>query len=246
MDQKMVVLEGKVFTIELQSMLGSTGYGWCLSQLPKGIIFEGADRSPVAKGIAPVMQNFYFGVSSAEETEAEITFVMACTFEPAKVTGEHKVSLTIIPSDSEKFVDYSENANALYAYAFNQADGCGAMNCIQPYGVWQIEERAQVQKPYGFPGPGFTCMDYGYPYGVQDVGMVYNYNYGAQNSGMAYGYPCGMQDAIMKYGYPCGMQDAMMKYGYFCGTNDALCKNEPFIRKNRNEPFITKYGFACR
>ena len=209
MDQKVVVLEGKVFTIELQSMLGSTGYGWCLSQLPKGIIFEGEDRIPAAQGVAPIMQKFYFGVSSAEETEAEITFVMACTFEPAKVTGEHKVSLTIIPSDSEKFVDYSENANALYAYAFNQADGCGAMNCIQPYGVWQIEERAQ-------------------------------------NSGMAYGYPCGMQDAIMKYGYPCGMQDAMMKYGYFCGTNDALCKNEPFIRKNCNEPFITKYGFVCR
>lgn len=209
MDQKMVVLEGKVFTIELQSMLGSTGYGWCLSQLPKGIIFEGEDRIPVAQGVAPIMQKFYFGVSSAEETEAEITFVMACMFEPAKVTGEHKVSLTIIPSDSEKFVDYSENANALYAYAFNQAAECGAMNCIQPYGVWQIGERAQ-------------------------------------NSGMAYGYPCGMQDTIMKYGYPCGMQDAMMKYGYFCGANDALCKNEPFIRKNINEPFITKYGFVCR
>lgn len=85
MGQKMVVLEGKTFSIELQSMLGSSGYGWCLAGLPEGIILLGEDRIAAGPAVLPTLQKFYFGVSSAEEAEGELTFVMACTFEPKRI-----------------------------------------------------------------------------------------------------------------------------------------------------------------
>lgn len=259
MGQKMVVLEGKTFSIELQSMIGSSGYGWCLSGLPKGIILEGEEKIATGPAVSPTLQKFHFGVSSAEEAEGEITFVMACTFEPTRIEREYKVELSIIPCNSEDFVAYSENVNELYGFEFNQANRCTTTNSAIPYGVLPPWEQAQVQKPYGLPQmrvplvteyglpqPMYPCTDYGYPCGLQDAyadyanncerqdaGMKYGYFCGAQDAGMKYGYFCGNQDAGMKYGYFCGAQDAVMKYGYPCGVQDATTENEPFIVRPR-------------
>ncbi|MDE5910473.1 MAG: hypothetical protein K2H52_17355 [Lachnospiraceae bacterium] len=222
MGQKMVVLEGKTFSIELQSMLGSSGYGWCLSGLPKGIILLGEDRIATGPAVSSTLQKFYFGVSSAEEAEGELTFAMACTFEPTRVEREYKVALSIIPSNSDEFVSYSENANELYGFAGNQANACNTMNSAIPYGVlppWERAPKFPLVTAYGLPQPTISCMDYGYPCGVQDAWVDYTNNGGAQDAGMKYGYFCGVQDAVMKYGYPCGMQSVI---------------NEPFISKRRH------------
>lgn len=224
----MVVLEGKVFTVELQSMLGSTAYGWCLAGLPEGIILENIEIVHTASRMSPVIQRFYFGVSSAKTAEAELTFVLACTFQPDEIAKEEKISLTIIPHNSDEYVAFNEN--------LRQKESENAANAVIPYGVQFSREAAQAQMPYGMiynqnalnggapvlmygvEPPAFPRMEYGFPNAEP---------FRNNNSCMAYGYP---QDTFMKYGYPCGVQDANMKYGYFC---------------KQNEPFITKYGYPC-
>lgn len=220
MQHEMVVLEGKIFTVDLQSMLGSTAYGWCLAGLPEGIILEGVEIVHTTPGIAPVIQRFYFGVSSAKATEAELTFVLACTFQPDEIAKEEKISLTIIPHNSDKYVAYNEN--------LRQKESESTANAVIPYGVQFSREAAQAQMPYGMIY-NQNALNGGAPvlmYGVEPPAFPCS----TQNTMMKYGYPCGFQDANLKYGYPCGVQDANMKYGYFC---------------NRNEPFITKYGYPC-
>lgn len=235
MGQKMVVLEGKTFSIELQSMLGSSGYGWCLAGLPEGIILLGEDRIAAGPAVSPTLQKFHFGVSSAEEAEGELTFVMACTFEPKRIEREYKVELSIIPCNTEDFVAYSENANQIYGFELNQT------NSAIPYGVLPPWERAQVQKPYGvFSGRnmddrfgGQPVADYAFPDVKWSPLVAYGYPCGAQDAGMKYGYFCGAQDAGMKYGYFCGAQDAVMKYGYPCGAQSVSNECEPFITRPR-------------
>ncbi len=201
MQHEMVVLEGKVFTVELQSMLGSTAYGWCLASLPEGIILENIEIVHTSPGISPVIQRFYFGVSSAKAVEAELTFVLACTFQPDEIAKEEKISLTIIPHNSDEYVTFNEN--------LRQKESANAANAVIPYGVQFSREAAQAQMPYG---------------------MVYNQNflnggapilmYGVEPPAfprMKYGYPCGVQDANMKYGYFCKQDEPFIaKYGYPC------------------------------
>lgn len=261
MGRKMVVLEGKTFSIELQSMLGSSGYGWCLSGLPKGIILEGEERIATGPAVSPTLQRFYFGVSSAEEAEGEITFAMACTFEPKRIEREYKVELSIIPSDSEDFVAYSENANQLYGFELNQANRCNTMNSAIPYGVLPPWERAQVQKPYGvFSGrnmddrfSGQPVTDYVFPgkwsplvaYGVPQPKFPVATEYGLPQPAFPctdYGYPCGVEDACADYTNNCVAQDAGMKYGYFCGVQDAGMKYGYFCGV---QDAVMKYGYPC-
>lgn len=235
MQQEMVVLEGKIFTVDLQSMLGSTAYGWCLAGLPDGIILEGIQTIPMGPGVSPVIQRFYFGVSSAKTVEAELSFVLACSFQPEEIAKEEKISLTIIPHNSDEYVKYNEN--------IRQKEADSTANTIIPYGVPFSREAAQAQIPYGMiynqnalnndyapvvmygvKPPTFPCTDYGFP---TTNAEPFRNSSARFNSHMAYAYP---QDPFMKYGYPCNAQDAGMKYGYFC---------------NQNEPFIIKYGYPC-
>jgi len=51
---------GHSFDIILESMAGSTGYGWCLKSMPSGVELISTDEMPVKKGIAPVRQIFTF------------------------------------------------------------------------------------------------------------------------------------------------------------------------------------------
>ena len=134
MQHEMVVLEGKVFTVELQSMLGSTAYGWCLASLPEGIILENIEIVHTSPGISPVIQRFYFGVSSAKAVEAELTFVLACTFQPDEIAKEEKISLTIIPHNSDEYVTFNEN--------LRQKESANAANAVIPYGVQFSREAA--------------------------------------------------------------------------------------------------------
>lgn len=275
MQQEMVVLEGKVFTVDLQSMLGSTSYGWCLAGLPEGIILEGIQVIRTAPGIAPVIQRFHFGVSSAKAVEAELTFVLACSFQPEEIAKEEKISLTIIPHNSDEYITYNEN--------LRQKEAENSANAIIPYGVQFTREAAQAQLPYGMiynqnafnndfspmvmygvKSPGFPYTECGLP-GTDaepfirnsnarpDARMAYGY---PQDTLMKYGYPCGVQDAGMKYGYPCSTQDTMMKYGYPCGVQDTMMKygypcgvQDAGMKYGyfckQDEPFIVKYGYPC-
>lgn len=51
---------GQTLQITLQSMVGSTGYGWYLSKLDGGLALSSAHIQPSAPGIAPVTHTFNF------------------------------------------------------------------------------------------------------------------------------------------------------------------------------------------
>ncbi len=79
MEKEYVVLEGKIFTVELLSNLGSANYGWCISKLPEQLIVMGTENIPVGgRCNTTLLQRFYFGAVSAEQAETEISFTMNC------------------------------------------------------------------------------------------------------------------------------------------------------------------------
>lgn len=205
MSKKIVALQGKIFYVELESMLGSTNYGWCVKTLPAGLIFMGEEKIPVAPGIAPVKQQFYFGVVSAENANVEIEFELVCGSDLTKIGDEYKPEVTIVGSNSEDFVPYSEND--------------AVSNAVRNSAV-----RGNINLKYGYPCDNVPILKYGYPGGLQDAALKYGYPCSTQNIVVKYGYPCGSQDAAVKYGYVCrGTGSARLPTDNMClGSYDGL------------------------
>lgn len=219
MEQEFVVLQGKAFTVALQSMLGSTNYGWCVSSMPEGIVLLGTENESSLR-MGPVIQKFYFQATSGEQPNVEIKFILACLSDLTKVENEYTLKVRIVQSDSEEFVTFSENAaNAAMPYGFVYGG-----EAVMKYG-YPCEAQA-VNAKYGYPSDELEAtVKYGYPCGVQEANLKYGYPCGVQEANLKYGYPCGVQEMTnLKYGYPCGAQDASLKYGYPCGVQDANLK----------------------
>ena len=197
MNREYVALEGKIFKVELLSHLGSTNYGWCISALPKEVIFMAAENIPVGGRDTTLLQRFYFGVVASGELNVDINFTMNCWSDLNKVAESFTAKVRIVPSNSSDFVSYSENET----------------NAAIPYGFVLT---ADSTMKYGYPcGAEDANLKYGYPCGLQDANLKYGYPCGVQDANLKYGYPCGVQDANLKYGYPCfeATKDAR-PYGY--------------------------------
>ena len=175
MSNEMVVLQGKVFSVELQSMLGSTLYGWSLTGIPQGIALLGTETSRTAPGVAPVIQRFWFGAYAATKDKAVIDFTVVNVSDVAATEKKHTVTVKVIPSDSEEFAKLSENSNAMVS------DVCNSM------------------QPYGYPLGGSNSinsilMAYGYPYRKPKVGDLC----ACGDAIVKYGYPCETNDVNFK------------------------------------------------
>ncbi|MCI8407756.1 MAG: hypothetical protein HFJ09_00565 [Lachnospiraceae bacterium] len=245
MDKEYVVLEGKIFTVELLSNFGSTNYGWCISSLPEGIIMMGAENIHIGGSRSVTkLQRFYFGVVSSKELQVDINFTMNNWSDLTKVAEYFTAKVRIVPSNSSDFVSYSENvANTAIPYGLVYANENVANTAI-PYGlVYTSDNMQDINVKYGYPcGMQDANLKYGYPCGVQEANLKYGYPCGVQDANLKYGYPCGVQDANLKYGYPCSMQDTNVKYGYACGVQDANLKyGYPCSMQDTN----VKYGYAC-
>ncbi|MCM1047770.1 MAG: hypothetical protein NC433_05020 [Clostridiales bacterium] len=217
MQKEYLVLEGKVFVVELLSNLGSSNYGWCISKLPPQIIVMGAENVRVGgRYTSTSLQRFYLGALSTDEKEADILFTLnkwSDVNEAGKDSFTAKVK--IVKSDSEEFASYSENE----------------ANIAMPYGL--VRSGIDVQN---------SCQDYGLPCSVNDAALKYGYPCGVNDAALKYGYPCGVNDAALKYGYPCGVNDAAFKYGYPCSVNDAAFKYGYPCSVN---DAAFKYGYPC-
>ncbi len=237
MEQEFVVLQGKAFTVALQSMLGSTNYGWCVSSMPEGIVLLGTENESSLR-MGPVIQKFYFQATSGEQPNVEIKFILACLSDLTKVENEYTLKVRIVQSDSEEFVTFSENAaNAAMPYGFVYGG-----EAVMKYG-YPCEAQA-VNAKYGYPADELeTTVKYGYPCGVQEANLMYGYSCGVKEANLKYGYPCGVQETNLKYGYPCGVQEANLKYGYPCGVQDANLKYG--YPCGVQEMTNLKYGYPC-
>ncbi len=228
MAKEMVVLQGKPFSVDLQSMVSSTNYGWCLTALPQGIALFGMENVPTACGIAPVVQRFWFGAISAtkEKVEIEFTLVKLTDMTPSK--QKHVVVVTVIPSESEEFAKFSENDDAMVDAVCNAA---------MPYGL--VLGTQDVAFKYGYPVD--TSVKYGYPCGVQDATQCCEDACASQPVALKYGIP----SPILKYGFPV---DTGVKYGYPCGVQDAsqccedACDSQPVALKYGIPSPTLKYG----
>ena len=221
MSNEMVALQGKAFSVDLQSMLGSTLYGWCLTGLPQGIALLGTEVCRTTLGVAPVIQRFWFGAYAVTKDKGVIEFTLMNVSNVSATDKKHTVSVKVIPSDSEEFTKLSENSDAMVN------DVC---NSIQPYG-YPFVSQSFVNMAYGYPyRRGDVAFKYGYPCGSDDVNVKYGYPCDDSVVAHKYGYPCGVQDVLLKYGFPGATEDVNFKYGYPCGAQDAALK----------------YGFPCK
>ncbi len=259
--QEMVAYEGKVFQVNLQSMLGSSPYGWALSSLPEGIVLESVETSrlPGQATVRPVVQSFYFGIVAVKTFNVKLEFVLLCSFEPKKIVDSCTVNLRIVPEDASQFVTYSDNAqaavpNTQLEYGFPCATQDSALygfNCTQPpvvrRGDDQKDDDENIKVAYGFPctcAVPTTALDYGLP----DTTAGRN-----ANNAMPYGF---VNAPTHKYGYPCVMQNNLL-YGMSFDCVNSIqnqAVDTPFFRKaappapaTPSSPFVTdtqmKYGY---
>lgn len=217
MEQNYVVLQGKLLEVDLESMYGSSAFGWCLSALPKELILLRENIVPIKPGIAPVLHKFYFGVMSAENINVEINFVLAAFHELPYVADTFTAKVRIVPSDAAKFVsdgqfktDSTPSFRSGNEQSYNRMD---MANDSRPYGYPYVsldtpffpakKKKKTKNKRKHSSDVTNNVRAYGYPCMASD-----------ETDGRLYGYPCGVQDAALKYGYSCGVQDAVLKYGY--------------------------------
>lgn len=114
-EQRIMVTAGKDFQVQLQSMLGSTCYGWCLRGLADDVYLMAIENIPLRPGqIGPVNQCFYFGVAPGHAAkDITLIFDLVCLNDLSDIreTAEIHVSISnagTCPASSS-FVQYSEN-----------------------------------------------------------------------------------------------------------------------------------------
>ena len=223
-EKSIIAYQGKIFTVTLQSMLGSTNYGWCLASLPEGILLVDKLDTPTRPGIAPVNQTFYFGVASiGEEKDVILSFKEICLSDFSKIGKLLNVDVKLLPdnnepNDSSSFVKYSENAAIYnsqmpYGFVLNSAADSDVCTSAYPY------------VKYGYPcsDNSSSVLKYGYPCSDNSIGIL-KYGYPCSDnssSNLKYGYPCSDNSiGILKYGYPCSDDNTVLKYGFpNCNTN---------------------------
>lgn len=249
--QEMVAYEGKVFQVDLQSMLGSSPYGWALSKLPEGIVLEGVETIRQTSGfaIAPVIQRFYLGVTAVKEYNVQLEFLLLCSFAPKQIADSCTITLRIVPENANQFAAYSDNA-AVQGVNIPSGANAIAQNVNVEYGYPCAATNAALA--YGYPCTlkyGYACASSPSPatdYGLPDLSA------GAfANNAMPYGY---ISAGTEKYGYPCVMTQSNALYGYAfdCVNNQNQAVSTPFLRKatpflNPGSPIVTdapvKYGY---
>lgn len=208
MENSIRAFQGQSFSVTLQSMIGSTNHGWCLTSLPSCFVLTGQVNYPTRRGIGPVNQVFYFLTVGVPESglTAVLKFGMYNLTQvsyPFKADRTVDIQVNIIPCNEDSatasdspFVKYSENA-AFYGDPSNE------MLAALAYGYPVVK--------YGYP-----VVKYGYPVGddccTDDCCAGFKYGYPVPTE--KYGYPI----AAEKYGYP------VVKYGY--PTDDDCCDDD--------------------
>ena len=234
---------GHSFDIILESMVGSTGYGWCLKSMAAGIELTSTDNMPVRTGIAPVRQVFTFAALKPVKNGI-IEFDLLCLFDLTRESADHH-DYTI------NIHDVNENdvlKNEIGGHKFIK--GSGAMFHEKPIIPYGVIKPGKVIPLYGFPpesGLSTTmihsqanCMlKYGNPFGValEEAECTLKYGYPL----MKYGYP-----PIYKYGFPlsgsAGEKFMIKENAANCsvkyGTPGGIAKNA--------EECVLKYGFPVK
>lgn len=221
---------GYSFDIILESMVGSTGYGWCLKHMPDGVELISTDNVPIRTGVALVRQIFTFAAIKSLKNGL-IEFDLLCLFDLSRESADHTTFRIDIHDKDES----DKLKNEIGGHKF--LTGSGAMLHSRPIPPYGFADSNKAILLYGFPPtllygypPASDCatsvilseancmIKYGNPFGIA---------FDESECNLKYGYP------IMKYGYP-----PIYKYGF--PLSDASGK-ELTIKEDANN-CIVKYG----
>ncbi len=183
-NQAINVRRGEMFTVTLQSSIGSTNYGWCLTSMPAGVYLFAQCNEPAGKGISTVNQVFHFLAITPANGIMKIDFKLLCLSDPDKVEKELSIGVFVTTGIENAdglggFVRYSENSavyeenskkwspSMMVLYAAPSVKGydtCTCDNddcCTLKYGYPPMEKYGfpPVEFKYGYP----LTLKYGYP-----------------------------------------------------------------------------------
>ncbi|MCU7923968.1 MAG: protease inhibitor I42 family protein [Candidatus Thiodiazotropha sp. (ex Dulcina madagascariensis)] len=196
---------GESFDIHLQSMQGSTGYGWYLSGLPEGVALLGVTASPVYPGptVGPTRQTFTF--VGLTEIESSLEFHLLAPWKPTE-PADHKVFALFIGVEPADELESEMGTGKFVARSAHTVN----MPAVIPYGFpdeASLRQEGIVFPLYGFPPPG--------------GGPIVNVIESAENCVLKYGVPGGVADpshCTLKYGFPVNLaeeaKDILIAYGF--------------------------------
>lgn len=221
------------FDIFLESMVGSTGYGWCLKTIPDGVELISTENIPVRAGVAPVRQIFTFAALKPLKGGL-IIFDLLCLYDLSNESAD-QATFKIDIHDKDENDKLKEQIGGQKFFR-----GAGAMVHAKPIPPYGFADPGKVHPLYGFPPsllygyPAPDCtrsvinsttnciLKYGNPFGIAAENDV------ACN--LKYGYP------LLKYGYP-----PVYKYGFpLCNSSGETFEVEGVDEKDEN--CILKYG----
>ncbi len=239
---------GQVIDISLESMMGSTGYGWELSELTGPANLIGISVIPSSSNaIAPVTQVFHLrGVSVGEVT---VSFVLTAAWkleEPVrKVTYKITVTEAQKPTEDDlKIKGYVASPKASVRDQQSVIPPYAAQPPVPDYGIpcsdlWQ-------RFYYGVLPQNQAAADPRLYYGVccspslsaqADVRMYYGIPCASVQSDprLYYGIPCASvpSDPRLYYGIPCvsTQNDPRLYYGVCCAPDANDCVTPPQVYK---------------
>ena len=221
---------GHVIDISLESMMGSTGYGWQLEGLNGCVNLLDIRVQNSSRRMGPIEQIFSFIPTGTGK--AVVTFVLAASWkeegEPVK-TIEYQIT---VDKQSEENIDLDKlkvkgfvskpevslrqyDPTMLYAVQMpsDLKRSSGTIGDIRlKYGI-PIERRGDLRLKYGVltQGPGDGRLKYGIrpqtQYNIPGISSLYNVRPNIQglNTRMYYGYPinsANMCTPMIPYGFP--------------------------------------------
>lgn len=209
---------GQMFDISLESMMGSTGYGWELSELTGPVNLIGISIIPSSSGIiSPVNQVFHLrGIAVGEAT---VSFVLTAAWKVEEPVN--KVTYNITVTEVQK---PAEDDLKLKGY-------------VAPPKV-SVRDQQPVIPPYASQPP---MPDYGMP--CSDLWQRFYYgvlpqNLAANDPRVYYGVCCPpssslQQDPRLYYGIPCAttQADPRLYYGVCCAPDANDCQMPPQVYK---------------
>ncbi|MCI5219653.1 MAG: hypothetical protein D3914_10825 [Candidatus Electrothrix sp. LOE2] len=157
--QEEVTIEvGQAVDVSLESMMGSTGYGWELASLKGNINLVGISVQPTStRAVAPVIQIFHFrGIG---EGSGKAVFVLTAPWKVEKPKKDVVYTFTVVKAE------HADTDDNLRLEGFTAPPAATVRPVGQPRAVYAVNP--PPQPVYGVPTPVYSApLDPCFYYGV--------------------------------------------------------------------------------
>jgi hypothetical protein len=226
---------GESFEVVLYAQTGSTGYGWHLSAMPKGVVLLGMTEAAVPP-VRPGSQNRQtFTFVATQKTQGTLSFELLRPWIPTEPADTRNFALTVtsapnLQADIEKLAGQRR-------FAANPSFRSHLPPAV-PYGFPDPTHAGTVKTPHGPVWPL-----YGFPVDQLAAGQHHVLE-SSTNCMVKYGFPGGVgadaDTCLLKYGFPVGAEQVGLMYGF--PRNEAGCSAPVTVQENPDN-CVVKYGF---